>query len=76
MIGRGAAAIETFAAAYRDISSLTMCLGEDGLRRLKDRVQRFRRELIELEALEDDPRQVIQMNFQLFPLSQVCKDSR
>jgi uncharacterized protein (TIGR02147 family) len=69
MMERAAEAIDLVAPADRDISSLTLCLGEDGLRRMKERIQRFRRELLELSTLEDDPVQVIQLNFQLFPLS-------
>lgn len=53
----------------RDISSLTLCVGPNGLRVFKERIQRFRRELLELSALEDEPDQVVQINFQLFPLS-------
>ena len=34
----------------------------------------FRRELLELSALEEDPREVVQLNFQLFPLSQEPED--
>jgi hypothetical protein len=41
----------------------------EGLKRLKERIQRFRRELLELSTLETDPAQVIQVNCQLFPLS-------
>jgi uncharacterized protein (TIGR02147 family) len=69
MMERAAASIDIVPSASRDISSLTMCLDEDGLRRVKERIQRFRRELIELEMLVDEPAQVIQINFQLFPLS-------
>lgn len=69
MLERASASIDLFDASQRDISSLTLCLGADGLARLKKRIQRFRRELLELSALEDDPEQVIQVNFQLFPLS-------
>ncbi len=69
MMERAAEAIDLVPAADRDISSLTLCLGEDGLRRVKERIQRFRRELLELSELEDDPRQVTQINLQLFPLT-------
>jgi uncharacterized protein (TIGR02147 family) len=69
MMERAAEAIDLVNRADRDVSSLTLCLGEDGLRRTKERIQRFRRELLELSTLEDDPLQVIQVNFQLFPLS-------
>ena len=69
MMQRAMESIDLVAASERDISSLTICLGANGLRSFKERVQRFRRELLELSALEDDPQQVVQMNFQLFPLS-------
>ena len=69
MMERAAESIDLVPAADRDISSLTLCLGEDGLRHLKARIQRFRRELLDLSELEDDPSRVIQVNFQLFPLS-------
>ncbi len=70
MMERAAAAIDLVPAADRDISSLTVCLGKNGLRRLKERLQRFRKELLELSTLEVDPGQVVQVNLQLFPLSQ------
>lgn len=58
----------------RDISSVTLCLAPGGIERVKAAVQRFRRELLELSELEEDPRQVVQMNFQLFPLSTLETD--
>lgn len=69
MMQRAAEAIDLIPAEQRDLSALVMCLGPEGLRRLKERVQRFRRELLELSCLEENPRQVVQLNFQLFPLS-------
>lgn len=69
MADRAMASIDLLPPDDRDISSLTLCLGEDGLRAFKERIQRFRRELLELSALEDDPEQVVQLNFQLFPLT-------
>lgn len=69
MMQRAMESIDLVKPDQRDISSLTLCLGENGLRSFKERVQRFRRELLELSALEDDPEQVVQINFQLFPLS-------
>ncbi|MBX3248074.1 MAG: TIGR02147 family protein [Myxococcales bacterium] len=75
MMERAAASIDLVPSSDRDISSLTLCLSEDGLRTVKERIQRFRRELLELSVLEDEPRQVIQVNFQLFPLSRVEVES-
>jgi uncharacterized protein (TIGR02147 family) len=69
MMQQASESIDRVPSADRDISSLTLCLGEDGLRNLKTRLQRFRRELLELSSLEDDPSQVVQLNLQLFPLS-------
>lgn len=73
MMERAAAAIDDVPAAQRDISSLTLCMGADGLRRLKERIARFRRELLELSELETDPREVVQVNFQLFPLTDCAR---
>ena len=69
MAQRAIESIDLVPAPERDISSLTLCLGKDGLKILKDRLQHFRRELLELSALEAQPEQVVQVNFQLFPLS-------
>lgn len=69
MIQLGAEAIDRFGPEERDVSSLTLCLGERGLGRLKERLQNFRRELLEWSALESDGAEVVQVNFQLFPLS-------
>lgn len=69
MMERAAASIDEVPAKERDISSLTLCVSVEGARRLKERIARFRRELLELSELEDDPREVVQVNFQLFPLT-------
>jgi uncharacterized protein (TIGR02147 family) len=69
MINHALSALDRFPSEQRDISSLTLCLGEDGLERVKKAIQRFRRELLEVEELEAEPKQVVQINFQLFPLS-------
>ena len=76
MLERAAASIEEVPAAERDISSLTLCLGADGIRRLKDRLRAFRRELLEISSLETDPEQVVQLNLQLFPLSRLSPSRR
>lgn len=70
MMERAAAAIDEVAAPERDVSSLTLCVGAKGLAEIKDRIQKFRRELLELSTRETDPRDVVQINFQLFPLTQ------
>ena len=73
MTQRAIESIDLVPAQERDISSLTLCLSRGGLTAFKERVQRFRRALLELSALESDPAQVVQINFQLFPLSRIVK---
>jgi hypothetical protein len=46
-----------------------MCVGSDGLAGVKERIQAFRRELLQLAETESLPSQVVQVNFQLFPLT-------
>ena len=71
MMDHAKGALDRFPADQRDISSLTLCLGPEGVARVKRALQRFRRELLEVAEIESDPRQVVQVNFQLFPLSQL-----
>jgi uncharacterized protein (TIGR02147 family) len=66
---KAAESIDLVASDRRDISAVVLLVGEDAMARIKQRVQRFRRELLELALAEQQPTQVIQMNFQLFPLS-------
>jgi uncharacterized protein (TIGR02147 family) len=70
MMQRATRAMTTVPAAERDISSLTLCLGSEGLAALKERIRVFRRELLELSENDPAPSQVVQLNFQLFPLSE------
>lgn len=69
MMQRAQAAMTLVPPPERDISALTLCLGSDGLARLKMRIQAFRRELLEFAEAESKPSQVVQVNFQLFPLT-------
>jgi uncharacterized protein (TIGR02147 family) len=73
MTQRAMESIDLVPSPERDISSLTLCVGRGGLKALKERLQRVRRELLELSALETEPEQVVQVNFQLFPLSRAAK---
>jgi uncharacterized protein (TIGR02147 family) len=76
MMDHAKSSIERIAAAERDISSLTLCLGEHGLALVKKSIQRFRQELLEVSELEQDGRQIVQLNFQLFPLTRTVQPPR
>jgi uncharacterized protein (TIGR02147 family) len=70
MMRRATQAMELVPAASRDVSSLTMCVSAKSLAAVKQRIQELRRELIELVESEPDKSQVVQLNLQLFPLTQ------
>jgi uncharacterized protein (TIGR02147 family) len=53
----------------RDISCVTLCVSEASLPALKQRIRDFRRELLQLAELDSEPERVVQLNFQMFPLS-------
>lgn len=53
----------------RDISSVTLCVSQATLPLLKERIRELRQELLQLAALESAPERVVQLNFQMFPLS-------
>lgn len=69
MIERAAAAIDLFPREEREIASLTLCVDDDVLPELKARLVTFRRELMLFAEQSGDRKRVIQINFQLFPLS-------
>ena len=69
MLQRAAASIDEIPAPERDISSLTLCVRKDSLPKLKERIQRFRKELLAFSEDEADPQLVVQLGFQLFPLT-------
>ena len=70
MLERAQASMELVPSPLRDLSALTFCLPEDGIEKLKQRIADFRRELIELAESQSDRGQVVQLNLQLFPLTQ------
>jgi uncharacterized protein (TIGR02147 family) len=70
MLERAAESMQVIAAAERDISSLTFCADDAALAMIKQRVQEFRRELIAtLSERAPECHRVLQLNFQLFPLT-------
>jgi uncharacterized protein (TIGR02147 family) len=71
---RAIASIDLVPRAERDISALTMCVSREGLLRLKQRVQDFRRELVGLEGADGRGEIVVQVNFQLYPLTQTVRE--
>jgi uncharacterized protein (TIGR02147 family) len=69
MLARASEAIDRIPREEREISSVTVCVSQKTLLRLKERIVDFRRELLQHAELEGEPERVVQVNFQLFPLS-------
>ena len=76
MMERAAAALDTIPREEREISSLTLCVSQEVLLDLKERIREFRRELLQLAELGGTPERVVQLNFQLFPLSEKKENNR
>jgi hypothetical protein len=49
-------------------------MGPNGIQRLKERMQAFRRELMDLADAEADADQVIHVGMQLLPLTLPCEE--
>lgn len=63
-------ALDSTAVEERDISSLTLSLGESTFREIAERIALFRKEILALARSERSADRVYQMNFSLFPLSE------
>ena len=69
MLDRAAAALDGLPREERDVSCLTLCVSQAKLAELKERIRSFRQELLRTAELDDSPERVVQINFQVFPLS-------
>jgi uncharacterized protein (TIGR02147 family) len=69
MIARASQALTDVPRPERDISSITLSVDAAGLPAIKRRIQEIRRELLDEFDAGKSGVQVVQVNFQLFPLS-------
>ena len=69
MLERAAAALDGVPRAEREIAALTLCLSRDQQSELKQRLERFREELLQLYTTGPDATRIVQVNLQMFPLS-------
>ncbi|HNY31290.1 MAG TPA: TIGR02147 family protein [Fibrobacteria bacterium] len=61
-------AMEEVPAGERDVSHLTLSIGEDSFRELKERLALFRKEALTLARQERNPDRVCMLNLSLFPV--------
>lgn len=76
MLERAAESIDLVHRTERDISSLTFGCSDEVMAEIKTRLVAFRRELIALISASEVPAErVVQLNFQMFPLSAEVPES-
>ena len=69
MLERASAALDAVPREEREISAITLCVSHEVMLQLKDRIREFRRELLHIAEQQGAPERVVQLNFQLFPMS-------
>ena len=69
MLERAAEAIDRVPREEREIASLTLCISQARMAELKRELEQFRHQLVARYQGDTDPERVVQVNFQLFPLS-------
>lgn len=67
-IGLAEGALEDVPANQRDVSHLTLSIGEDSFRELTERLALFRKEALTLARQERNPDRVCMLNLSLFPV--------
>jgi uncharacterized protein (TIGR02147 family) len=70
MLERAGEAIDLFPRDEREFGALTLCVDEALLPELKQRLQTFRHELMRFAESRGTRTRLLQVNFQMFPLSQ------
>ena len=73
MMKKAGESIDRYPREKRDISSVTVAISGKMAAKIKEKVQEFRRELIELASQDESPTTVYQINFQFFPQSAEIK---
>jgi len=72
MIEKAKESLENVAMENRDISSVTIAVPANQLKKLKDKINEFRNELLAThDSVEGSSLRVYQLNVQLFPLSEI-----
>jgi uncharacterized protein (TIGR02147 family) len=70
LMKRASESIDTVPREKRDISALTFTVSEPTAAKIKEIIQKVRKEIMELAAHDGSPDSIYQLNFQLFPLVQ------
>jgi len=74
MLSHAATSLQRFGGNQRDVASVTLRMGPDGISKLKGRLQAFRRELMDLSDAEPEATQIVHVGMQMMPLTQTPED--
>jgi uncharacterized protein (TIGR02147 family) len=69
MMKRAAEAIDAVPRENREVSSVTFLTSRESARKVKEMIQNFRKEIVQVLSGAETPDCVYQLNFQLFPLA-------
>lgn len=69
MLERASDSLDTVPAEWREVGAVTVAIRASTVSELKERIVRFRRELLERCDQDEGPEEVYQFNVQLFPLT-------
>lgn len=70
MMTMGTESIDSIGREFREISTLQISISENGFKEIKERIRRFKEEIMEVAVNEKvDPELIYHMNLQLFPLT-------
>jgi uncharacterized protein (TIGR02147 family) len=69
MLERASEAIDLVPRDEREISSVTLCVSQTKLLELKQQIRDFRRHLLQTAEQDTGVERVVQVCFQLFPIS-------
>jgi uncharacterized protein (TIGR02147 family) len=67
-------AIDRFKPDARDISTLTVNLSQKKLQIVKEKIRALRKEIMEIENVDQENDTVFQINFQIFPMSKSSRN--
>ena len=74
MIDKARDAIENTPPAERSVSGLTLSISEGSIKKLKEKIKRFREEVLDMVQKDDDIDRVFQVNITAFPLTQTDRE--
>ena len=74
MMKKAMESIDSINREKREISSLTMGVSEKTAKKIKERIQSFRKEIVNIVSQDEDINIVYQLNFQFFPVTEAVDE--